>query len=179
MALTREVQDLIVRVAEDDRRALADLYRLSGTRLYGIVLRLLRRPDRAEEAMRLAFLRIHAQATQYQPEDEPVSWLVAIARASALDIARAHDEAAAFEPFHVPPAAVDPLRRRDRSSALARLLGCLGALSEERRRMVLLAYYDGWSREALSVYFDAPVATVRAWLARSSSEIATCLTRRP
>ena len=45
--------------------------------------------------------------------------------------------------------------------------------------MVLLAYNDGWSREALSVYFDAPVATVKAWLARSGSEIATCLARRP
>lgn len=178
MALTREVQDLIARVAEDDRRALADLYRVSGAKLYGIVLRLLRRPDRAGDAMQLAFLRIHAQAADYQPADDPVAWLVAIARASAFDIARAHEETVAFEPFDAPPGAVDPLRR-ERSPALRRLLGALGALSEERRRMVLLAYYDGWSRDALSVYFDAPVPTVRAWLARSSSEIATCLARRP
>lgn len=178
MALTREVQNLIVQVAGDDRRALAELYRLSGAKLYGIVLRMLRRPERAEQAMRLAFVRIHAQAGQYQPTEEPVAWLVGIARACALDVARAHAETTDFEPFDA-PIADDPLRRADRSPSLKRLLGCLGALSEERRRMVLLAYYDGWGREALSVYFDAPVATVRAWIARSSSEIATCLAQRP
>ena len=179
MALTRTVQDLIAQVAEDDRRALAELYRLSGAKLYGIVLRMLRRPERAEQAMRLAFVRVHAQAGQYRPSEDPVAWLVAIARASALDIARAHPDDGAFEPFDAPPAAEDPLNRPERSPALRRLLGCLGALSEERRRMVLLAYYDGWSRDALSVYFDAPGAAVKAWIARSSSEIATCLARRP
>nr|WP_273546245.1 MULTISPECIES: sigma factor-like helix-turn-helix DNA-binding protein [unclassified Xanthobacter] len=59
-----------------------------------------------------------------------------------------------------------------------RVLAALGLLSEERRRMVLLAYYDGWTRDALGVYFDIPDTGVRAWLARSAQEIAAHL-RRP
>ena len=33
---------------------------------------------------------------------------------------------------------------------LKRLLACLGQLDEDRRRMVLLAYYSGWSRDQLA-----------------------------
>jgi RNA polymerase sigma-70 factor (ECF subfamily) len=40
---------------------------------------------------------------------------------------------------------------------------------------VLLAYYDGWSREQLSVQFDKPVNTIKTWLRRSLAEIRECL----
>ena len=37
----------------------------------------------------------------------------------------------------------DPLARREITDELKRLLACIGGLDEERRRMVLLAYYNG------------------------------------
>jgi RNA polymerase sigma-70 factor (ECF subfamily) len=58
---------------------------------------------------------------------------------------------------------------------LRRLLNCLGQLEEERRRMVLLAYYSGWSREQLAAKFDAPANTIKTWLRRSLLEIRECL----
>ena len=174
-----EIQRLIAAVAEEDRRAFAELYRLSSPKLYGIVLRMLRRPDWAARAMRLAYSRIHAQAGQYHGADDPVCWLVGIARSSALDVVREREMSDAFDRFDPQAPTADPLGQPERSPALRRLLACLGTLSEERRRMVLLAFYDGWSRHALSVYFDAPVATIQAWIARSTAEIADCLGRRP
>jgi RNA polymerase sigma-70 factor (ECF subfamily) len=52
---------------------------------------------------------------------------------------------------------------------------CLAALSDERRQMVLLAYYRGWSREALSKRFDRPVPTVKTLLHRSLAQLRDCL----
>lgn len=179
MISPHEIHRLIAAVAKGDRRAFAELYRLSSPKLYGVILRILRRRERAAQAMRLAYARIATQASHYDGSEEPVCWLVGIARASALDIARESEVPDAFEPFEVAVPARDPLARQQRSLALRRLLGCLGALSVERRRMVLLAFYDGCSRHALSIYFDAPVASIRAWIARSTSEIAGCLARRP
>jgi RNA polymerase sigma-70 factor (ECF subfamily) len=40
---------------------------------------------------------------------------------------------------------------------------------------VLLAYYDGWSREKLAEQFGAPVSTVKTWLRRSLLSIRECL----
>ena len=58
---------------------------------------------------------------------------------------------------------------------LRRLLACLGRLDEDRRRMVLLAYYSGWSRDQLAAQFDAPANTIKTWLRRSLLEIRECL----
>ena len=41
--------------------------------------------------------------------------------------------------------------------------------------MVLLAYYNGWSREQLSEKFNTPLNTVKTWLRRSMIEIRGCL----
>lgn len=178
MTPIRKVHALLAAVAAGDRGAFEDLYRLTSPRLYGIVLRLLRRPELANEALRRAYGRIHAEAGTLTPQDDPVGWMVSIARACALDMAWRRPAGDAFEPFDVGQRGADPMATPRRSPALQRLLACLGTLPEERRRMMLLAFYDGWSREALSVYFDAPVAAIRAWMARSAAQLGACLGRR-
>src|SRR6202043_1168543 len=69
----------------------------------------------------------------------------------------------------------DPLARREMTEELKRLLECVGRLEPDRQKLVLLAYYNGWSREQLAAKFDAPVNTVKAWLRRSMIEIRECL----
>ena len=54
-------------------------------------------------------------------------------------------------------------------------MGCLQGLPEDRRQMVLLAYYNGWSREELSDRFQRPVATVKSLLRRSLELLKGCL----
>lgn len=174
----RKVHALVDAVAAGDRRAMEELYRITSPRLYGIVLRLMRRPELAGEALRRAYARIHAEARTLKPKEDPLCWMVSIARACALDMAWRRPVGDAFEPFDVAQRGEDPLHTDRRSPALQRLLTCLGTLPEERRRMVLLAFYDGWSREALSVYFDAPVAGIRAWMTRSVAQLGACLGRR-
>jgi RNA polymerase sigma-70 factor (ECF subfamily) len=68
-----------------------------------------------------------------------------------------------------------PLAAREMTEDLRRLLGCLGALEDDRRRMVLLAYYNGMSREELAAKFEKPVNTIKTWLRRSLIEIRECL----
>jgi RNA polymerase sigma-70 factor (ECF subfamily) len=104
--------------------------------------------------------------------------MVAIARNRALDVIRKkgetsiEDEPAAMETAGEEP---NPLARREMTEELRRLLGCLGQLDEDRRRMVLLAYYSGWSRDQLAAKFDAPANTIKTWLRRSLLEIRECL----
>lgn len=179
MTPVRKVHALVDAAAGGDRRAFEEVYRLTSPKLYGIALRLLRRPGLAEQALRQAYLRIHAEAHTLRPQEDPVCWMVSITRACALDLAWRRPVGDAFEPFDAAQRGEDPLASEARSPALARLLSCLGKLPEERRRMVLLAFYDGWSREALSVYFDAPAPVIRSWMARSVAQLGACLGRRP
>jgi DNA-directed RNA polymerase specialized sigma24 family protein len=68
-------------------------------------------------------------------------------------------------------------RRSDapRGSGLGLATKCLQALDEEKRAAVLLAYYRGWSREALARRFGRPVPTIKTWLHRSLAQLRDCL----
>ena len=170
---TARLNDLIDAVVEGDRPALEELYKLTSAKLYGVALRILRRPELAEEALREAYLRVWQEAGAYDPRlTDPIIFLVAAARNSALALARKRDESnlhaaapadATGEDTDVAPAQMsDPLKR---------LLAALAGLSEDLRRMVLLAYYDGFNRHALAVEFDAPAGTVATWIRRSLGQI--------
>ena len=170
---------LLAAVARGDQAAFEQLYAATRAKLYGVVLRILRRADLADEVMQETYLRIWRSAGDFDPKlATPITWMVAIARNRALDIVRKKSEAALDdEPAAMEAAAdePDPLARREMTDELKRLLGCLGQLEEERRKLVLLAYYGGWSREQLAGHFERPVNTVKTWLRRSLAQVRECL----
>ena len=170
--------DFIDAIAEGDRAALEHLYRATGGKLYGVVLRILRKPELAAEALPAAYLRIWRDAANFTPALIDVeSWLVMHARRTALDLARdraelGHDEMA--ENASQPPDADDAEAGRVIGDELKQLLACLATLNSDPRLMLLLAYFDGWSRAELAVEFDAPAPTVRTWMLRGLEQIREC-----
>jgi RNA polymerase sigma-70 factor (ECF subfamily) len=58
---------------------------------------------------------------------------------------------------------------------LTRLKKCLALLPEERQDMVLLAYYQGWTREELAVQYKRPETTIKTLLRRSLVVLKECL----
>ena len=53
----------------------------------------------------------------------------------------------------------NPASEAEQNEELRRLEGCLDGLPAERKEMILLAYYSGWSREELAEKFSRPVNT--------------------
>lgn len=173
---SERLKDLLAGVARADRTAFRRLYDLTAPRLLGIALRILRDRPQAIAAVEAAYVKIWSTAETLAGEEDPLGALASLARAEALDRVREMGSPAhALDPFEIDPDAEDPLATSERSPDLHHLLGCLGQLSEERRRLVLHAYYDGWSREALSVYFDAPPHAVNTWIWRSIAELDACV----
>ena len=174
-----DLVELIAAVAKGDEAAFDRLYAATRSKLYGVVLRILRRSDLADEVMQDAYLRIWRNAGEFDPgRATPITWMVAIARNRALDVVRKKGEASIEEEPQAIEAASEeptPLARHEMTDQLRRLLACLGDLEEERRRLVLLAYYSGWSREQLAEKFETPVNTVKTWLRRSLLQIRECL----
>ncbi len=174
-----DLADLLRRVAARDEAAFAALYRQTSAKLYGVVARILSRGDAGAEALQEAYVRIWEKAGDFDPaKGSPLAWMATIARNRALDEVRRvrpaslEDMPEGFEPAASP---VDPLASRERSEGLTALLACLGKLDEEKRSAVLLAYYHGASREALSKRFGRPVPTIKTWLHRSLAQLRDCL----
>jgi RNA polymerase sigma-70 factor, ECF subfamily len=179
MLSSQELVWLLAAVAKADRAAFERLYAATRAKLYGVVLRILRRHDLADEVMQETYFKIWNSAGQFDPAlASPITWMVAIARNRAIDQVRKKTEVSIDEDPAVLEIAADtpdPLAKREMTEELRRLLACMGRLDEERRRLVLFAYYDGWSREQLAAKFDKPVNTVKTWLRRALMEIRECL----
>jgi RNA polymerase sigma-70 factor, ECF subfamily len=179
MLTTPELVWLLAASAKGDQAAFERLYEATRAKLYGVVLRILRRADLADEIIQEAYLKIWNSAGQFDPAlASPITWMLAIARNRAIDLVRRKSEASIeeeAEAMDVAAESPDPLAARAMSEELKRLLGCLGNLDEERRCIVLLAYYSGWSRDRLAAEFEKPVNTIKTWLRRALMDLRECL----
>ena len=174
-----DLTHLLRRVAARDAAAFAALYKQTSAKLYGVVARILTRSDVAADVLQEVYVRVWEKAGEFDPvKGSAVAWMATIARNRALDeVRRVRPASLEDQPESFEPAAdeVDPLAARERSEGLARLIDCLQGLDEEKRAIVLLAYYRGSSREALAKRFGRPVATIKTWLHRSLAQLRDCL----
>jgi RNA polymerase sigma-70 factor, ECF subfamily len=174
-----DLSNLLSRIATRDAAAFAALYKQTNAKLYGVVARILTRGDAAADALKEVYVRIWEKAGEFDPlKGSPLAWMATIARNRALDeVRRVRPVSLEDQPEGFEPAAeeIDPLAARERSEGLTALVDCLKALDEEKRAIVLLAYYRGSSREALAKRFGRPVPTIKTWLHRSLAQLRDCL----
>jgi RNA polymerase sigma-70 factor (ECF subfamily) len=179
MLTPSELVWLLAAVAKGDEKAFERLYAATRAKLFGVVLRILKRRDLADEVMQEAYLKVWNGAGQFDPgQSSPITWMVAIARNRAIDLLRKKAEVSLEDEPEAVETAADqphPLARREMTEELRRLLGCIGRLEPDRQRLVLDAYYNGWSREQLAAKFGVPAGTIKTWLRRSLLEIRECL----
>ena len=172
--------DLLTKVSRQDRQAFAALYQATSRKLYGVVLRILKQKQVTEDILQEVYVRIWEKAGDFNPSiGSPIAWMATIARNRALDEARrrpyviSSEDVAGFDDIASPErGAAEEL---ERSEEYDRLYRCLENLEGGRRTMVLLAYQNGLSREALAQRFNAPVATIKTWLRRSLEALKKCL----
>jgi RNA polymerase sigma-70 factor (ECF subfamily) len=179
MLTQAELVGLLAAVAKQDVAAFERLYEATRAKLYGVLLRILGRPELAEEVMQETYLKVWRMADKFAPAiATPITWMVALARNRAIDIVRKKGEISIEDAPQALEIAADtptPLARREMTEELRRLLSCLGKLDPEKQRILLLAYYSGWSRDQLAKKLDIPVNTIKTWLRRSLLEIRGCM----
>jgi RNA polymerase sigma-70 factor (ECF subfamily) len=174
-----ELAQWLQAAAQGDRQAFATLYRATSAKLFGSILRILNDRALAADILQEVYVKIWRHAATFDASKAaPLTWMTAIARNRALDEARKRKPRTIdvdAEEYHLAAPEQDPLAGRDRAEEWRRLLGCLDGLDAERRRIVVLAYCEGLSRDELSARFDHPVATIKTWLRRSLAQLRECL----
>ncbi len=171
---------LLAQIALRDRKAFSAIYHATSVKLFGTVLRILRRRALAEDVLQDVYVKIWERAGDFTPSrGSPITWMVAIARNRALDEVRrdknlvSSEDVAGFE--DIPASGQDALGQMQQSEEYRKLATCLGGIEEEKRRIVLMAYDQGLSREILSQRFGQPVSTIKTWLRRTLQSLKLCL----
>lgn len=174
---------LLAATAAGDQHAFRQLYQASSPHLFGLLLRMLKRRDWAEEALQDCYLKVWQKAETYAPDKgAPLTWLMTVARYRALDLLRMkRPEVEMPEEEDAPPLTfadgdgLNPESRAMEKEGLGRLSDCMQGLPLEQRRSVLLAYYEGYTHQELARQLKAPLGTVKSWVRRGLQSLRDCL----
>lgn len=150
----RELDRLLAGVAAGDRDALARLYRLTRTAVYGLALSYVKNPQDAQDIAQDAFVRIWDSAPQYQSQGSPMGWILTVTRNLALMKLRSRGREE--EQWLAIPADAPSVSPEDR----ALLEQALGTLEEQARRIVLLHAVTGLKHREIAQLLELPLATV-------------------
>lgn len=173
-----EIVGLLQRVALRDRAAFRLLYLRTNAKLFGVCLRILKDRAEAEEALQEVYVKVWQRADRYVASHfSPISWLVAVARNTCLDLLRGRrpkgdDIDLALE---VADDAPSPEQAAVAGGERARIETCLETLDPDRADAVRGAYLDGLSYEQLAERHNVPLNTIRTWLRRSLIKLRDCL----
>jgi RNA polymerase sigma-70 factor (ECF subfamily) len=172
---------LLNQCAASDSDALQFLYTLVSPILFASIIRILRRPALAEEALQDVFVSIWQKAGKFTASrGRPMAWMISIARYRAIDIARRErlgptsvaelpeDQAVHGEP----DSEGGPAAWRPTPNLMAR---CLALLSPQQAHCLELAYIDGNSHEDIARLTGTPLGTVKSWIRRALLNLRQCL----
>ncbi|MDL9935413.1 ECF RNA polymerase sigma factor SigK [Gordonia sp. ABSL1-1] len=171
---------LLARIAEGDTAAFAAFYDLTGPRVYGMVLRVLRDPGYSEETTQEVYLQVWRNAGTYSAQaGSALSWLITLAHRRAVDRVRSEQAAtrrderygSAHQPtdFDVVSEAVGVAETR------RTVIGCLETLTATQRQSVDLAYYGGLTYREVAERLDVALPTIKSRIRDGLSRLRNCL----
>ena len=172
---------LLARCGVGDQRALAELYRLTSAKLFGVALRILHRQEWAEEVLQESFVNIWNHAADYAAaKSQPLTWMTSIVRNRALDWLRRprHEQTSADYDAMVETLqddGVGPLEQLTRSAEARALARCLRELEGAQRQSIALAFQHGMSHSELAAHLKQPLGTVKTWIRRGLERLKGCL----
>ena len=169
---------LVEAIARGSRLALKRLYDLESRRLYGIALRIVRRPEVAADVLQEAFIQIWQNARSYAPERGAAeAWLTGIVRFRALDAVRKTGREVLSDDPALGDAAQEPdvIERIDAEAEASALRRCLATLDDVQRRAVVLAFVDGYSHAEIATHIAEPLGTIKSRIRRGLAALRKCL----
>lgn len=179
LASDEELQDLLDRCAASDAAALRRLYDLVAPLLLATLIRMLRRPALAEEALQDVFVSIWQRAHQFQvARGRPLAWMMSIARYRGIDLLRRERHAPVL--LAEPPERAAPEEEMPESTTSTTVLErCMGRLPEQQQRCLRLAYLGGHSHDRIAEITGSPLGSVKSWIRRGLLSLRQCIEGTP
>jgi RNA polymerase sigma-70 factor (ECF subfamily) len=171
--------ELCVRAKNGDRRALGELLRHYGPRLYrAILLPRLGRAAAAEEALATTYAKVVERFEQFEWQDVGVyPWLRVIALRVAIDHLRKNKHEQLFQPEDLERTIeaarleqnlnADQLEREDLEQSRQKVLELLGGLHERYAEAIRMRVLEGQSREQCAQALSVTVSTFDVVLHRA------------
>jgi len=175
-----QLANLLARTGMGDRRAFAELYEATKSKLFAVSLRIVHERQVAEEVLQDSFVKIWHHAADYAAaKSAPMTWMTAIVRNRSLDIVRRPNlEIADDEDYfasNMPdesPAPADALAAKRDEAQITR---CMKGLVGEQHKAIAMAFFQGLSHSEVADKLGKPLGTVKTHIRRGLLKLKDCL----
>ena len=149
-----------------DESAFARLYDAVSSRIYGLVLRVVRDPAQSEEVAQEALLDIWRTSARFDPErGSAVSWMLTIAHRKAVDRVRSAqastDRDSSYGSRHQERSYDQTVETVERRLDAQRVRNAMDVLTDTQRKAVELAYFGGYTHTEVASLLGVPLGTAK------------------
>lgn len=176
---------LLSQVAMGDRAAFARLYDATSPAVFGLLVKMLRSPEAAEEVAQEVYLEIWKKASSFDlARGSGTTWISLVARSRALDRIRSERsysgavdraEGSVFADGFPGGADSDPEEAASLSERRRLVRGAMREIPAEQRAAVLLAFFGGLSHSEIADREGIPLGTVKSRIRAGLEKVAVCL----
>jgi RNA polymerase sigma factor (sigma-70 family) len=160
-------QELVAGLAAGEVETLRTLYQRYGTLAYGLAVRILGDPGRAEDVVQESFMRVWTHAGSFDASRGSLrSWLLTTVRHRSIDYlrGRAARERRELELSAEVPSSgqgADPWREVSESLEREAIRQALASLPPDQRQVVELAYFGGYTQREIAEIVSVSLGTVK------------------
>lgn len=164
--------EIIAALKAGDKNALGTVYDRYGAALYGVVLRTVQSPELAEEVVQDVFLKIFRNIDSFdENKGKFYTWAINVARNTAIDATRTSDfrnrqktdqfDFVVYRESHPATTKIETIGLRE----------IVGKLDEKHRRVIDLAYFQGYTQTEIEQEMNIPIGTVKTRLRLAIKEL--------
>ncbi len=170
--------ELIRRCRTGDQRAFRELVRRFERPVFSVLMRVVRRPEDAEDLAQETFVRVYRALDRYDPERPFTAWLFTIASRLAIDhlrrkrvptISLSQSEPGSSEErtIEIPDPGLQPDEVTSHREEQSRANELIDSLPEHYRIVVVLRHQQDLSYEEIAEALQLPLGTVKARIHRA------------
>ncbi|MBU9561108.1 sigma-70 family RNA polymerase sigma factor [Burkholderia multivorans] len=177
-ARREHLNQVMLRVAGGDRKAFAELYRLTSSRVFGTIARMTHDHDEAEDLLQEVYTTAWRRIDAFDPaRGGAMTWLITLARNRTIDRLRQRRDAQLDDKqlLELSDEAATPAELAEATQERKRLEHCLAQLDPEHGRAVREAFFSGATYSELAARLRVPLGTMKSWIRRSLMQLKRCL----
>jgi RNA polymerase sigma-70 factor (ECF subfamily) len=152
---------LLTRIQSGDQTAMSALFDRYGTMVYSVALRVLKDASEAEDVMQEIFIQVWQRPGAFvSGKGSLAGWLAVVARNRSIDVIRRRRPMEPVELFAL-PASTNVASEAERDSLLGKIRGAMGALPDEQRKPLEMAFFEGLSHSEIAEKTGDPLGTIK------------------
>lgn len=156
-----DTQELLLRIQKGDEEAFSVLYDKYSPSLYGLILKIVKQEDLANDILQDCFVKIWQKINQFDPNKGTIfTWMLNICRNKSIDSLRSFKRE--FDGKNrMSESSVNMEKEEEINVNAIGLKDIINKLPEEKRIIVEYLYFRGYTQQETSEELEIPLGTVK------------------